>query len=46
LSDEFAALCFQACWLQHAADEAAGRTGTDPEPFLEIAEQLARRRHE
>jgi hypothetical protein len=43
LDDKFAALCFQGCWLQHAADEAAVRTGTDPEPFLEIVERLAGR---
>ena len=46
LSDEFAALCFHGCWLQHAADEAAARGATDPEPFLGIVERLADQRHE
>jgi thiamine kinase-like enzyme len=41
LSDQFAALCFQGCWLQHAADEAAVRTGNEPEPFLGIVARLA-----
>jgi hypothetical protein len=32
-------LCFHACWLRHAANEAA--RGDDPRPFAEILRRVA-----
>jgi len=37
---EIAALCFHACWLQHAAAEAAKRLPDEPRPFLNIVERI------
>jgi hypothetical protein len=42
LSETLAALCFHACWVQHAADEVAEGTAMEPGPFLRIVERLAR----
>jgi hypothetical protein len=37
---EIAALSFHACWLQHAAAEAAKRLPDEPRPFLNIVERI------
>jgi hypothetical protein len=41
LSPEAVELCFHACWLRHAANEAD--RGSVPRPFAEIVSWLARR---
>jgi aminoglycoside phosphotransferase (APT) family kinase protein len=44
LSDDVTALCFHACWLHHAANEARARQPGEPRPFLEILDWVARSR--
>jgi hypothetical protein len=44
LSDDMTALCFHACWLHHAANEARVAGHDEPRPFLEILDWLARSR--
>ncbi len=41
LSPELAELCFHACWLHHAANEAAAGSAT--RPFGEVVRWLAQR---
>ena len=36
-------LCFHACWLRHAANEARQRHGLEGTPFLEIVRMLSAR---
>jgi aminoglycoside phosphotransferase (APT) family kinase protein len=43
LTEATASLCVHACWLQHALDERAKRTGGEPRPFLAIVRRLAER---
>ena len=43
IDDELDALCFHACWLQHAADELPKRGPGEPRPFLEIVRRIAAR---
>jgi hypothetical protein len=40
---EIAAFSFHACWLQHAAAEAAKRLPAEPRPFLRMVERIADR---
>lgn len=40
---EVVSLAFHATWLGHAANEARSAAPSDPRPFLEIAQGLARR---
>jgi len=42
LGDEFATVCFHACWLQHAVDEQRKRAPGEPKPFRAIVEWIAR----
>jgi hypothetical protein len=44
LDDDVTALCFHACWLHHAANEARGRQPGEPRPFLEIVNWVAQSR--
>ena len=44
LSDDVTALCFHACWLHHAANEARVRRPGEPRPFLEIVDWVAQSR--
>jgi hypothetical protein len=39
--DRFAALCFHACWLQHAVDERRKRAAGEPRPFRAIVQAIA-----
>jgi hypothetical protein len=42
LTDDVTALCFHACWLHHAANEARTQADGKPRPFLEIVDWVAR----
>lgn len=44
LNDDVTALCFHACWLHHAANEARVRKPGEPSPFLEILDWVAQSR--
>ena len=44
LDDDVTALCFHACWLHHAANEARVRQPGEPRPFLEIVDWIAQSR--
>ena len=41
LEQDFAQICFHACWLHHAAHEHSQRDGLEPGPFEQIASWLA-----
>lgn len=41
LEPDLAAICFQACWVGHAANEHRAARPADGRPFLEIVERLA-----
>ena len=42
-SSQIADLSFHACWVEHAAAEAAKRAPGEPRPFLQIVERIADR---
>jgi Phosphotransferase enzyme family len=44
LNDDVTALCFHACWLHHAVNEARARQPGEPRPFLEILDWIAKSR--
>jgi hypothetical protein len=41
LSPSSAELCFHACWLMHAVNEARASDASAPRPFFEIVRRLA-----
>jgi Phosphotransferase enzyme family len=41
LSPSFVELCFHACWLMHASNEARASHASAPRPFFEIVRRLA-----